>query len=53
MKNDNDLILERLRGVPMQKGTWLDKFDHRNPNRPNANDDEPSKGGDAKDHHPS
>jgi hypothetical protein len=38
MKNDNDLILERLRGVPMQKGTLKDKFDPRNPNKPEAND---------------
>jgi len=40
MKNDNDLILERLRGIPMQKGTWRDKFDPQNPNVPNANDNE-------------
>lgn len=40
MKNDNDLILERLQGVPMQKGTWRDKFDPRNPNVPQANDNE-------------
>jgi hypothetical protein len=38
MKNDNDLILERLRGIHMQKGTWRDKFDPQNPNVPQAND---------------
>ena len=37
MKNDNEIILERLRGIPMQKGTWLDKFDPQYPYRPNAN----------------
>jgi len=41
MKNDNDLIIERMLGIPMQKGTWRDKFDPRNPNVPNANDNEP------------
>lgn len=40
MKNDNDLILERLRGVPMQKGTIWDRFDPRNPNKTWANDNE-------------
>ena len=38
MKNNNDLILDRLRGLPLQKGTWMDKFDPRNPNVPQAND---------------
>ena len=42
MKNDNDLILDRLKGVPMRKGTWRDKFDPSNPNRPNDNDNEPA-----------
>lgn len=40
MKTDNDLILERMRGVPMQEGTLKDKFDPRNPNVPNANDND-------------
>lgn len=43
MKNDNDLILEQLRGVPMQEADWKDKFDPRNPNLPNANDNKPKK----------
>lgn len=38
MKNDNDLILERMRGVPMREADWKDKFDPRNPNVPNSND---------------
>lgn len=40
MKNDNDLILERRRGVTMRKGRWEDKFHPQNPNRPEANDNE-------------
>ena len=36
MKNDNDLILQRLRGIPMQKGTWRDKFDPRSERVTNA-----------------
>lgn len=41
MKNDNDLILERMRGIPIQEGTWMDKFDPQNPNKYWANDNEP------------
>lgn len=44
MKNDNDLILERMRGVPMQKGAWKDKFHPQNPNRAEANDNDPRRG---------
>jgi len=37
-KAHNDLILDRLKGIPMQQGTWRDKFDPTNPNVPQAND---------------
>ena len=36
--NHNDEILGRMRGVPMQKGKWKDKFHPQNPNVTNAND---------------
>lgn len=32
MKNDNDLILERLRGIPACPMTLADKYNPRNPN---------------------
>ena len=38
--NHNDAILDRLRGIPMKKGTWKDKFDPTNPNKAEANDNE-------------
>lgn len=38
MKNDNDLILERLRGVPAHKPSWQDKFETGNPNAIQTND---------------
>jgi hypothetical protein len=41
VKNDNDLILERMRGIPIQKADWKDKFHPQNPNVPQANDNEP------------
>lgn len=42
MKNDNDLILERLRGVPAHKPSWRDKFEAGNPNTTETNDNEPA-----------
>lgn len=38
--NNNKDIIDRIKGVPMQKGTWRDKFDPRNPNVPQDNDNQ-------------
>jgi hypothetical protein len=43
-KKHNDAVLEIMRGVPMQEGTWKDRFDPRNPNKPEANDNDPMGG---------
>lgn len=43
VKNDNELILERLRGVgPLKPCTLQGRFDPRNPNRQEANDNQTS-----------
>lgn len=36
---ENDRILERIRGLPAQKGTPLTDMDPRNPTRPGAAND--------------
>ena len=36
--NNNDAIIQRIKGVPAQKGEPMDKFDPRNPTKPEAND---------------
>ena len=38
--NNNDAIIQRIKGVPAQKNTLKDKFDPRNPNKPEANDND-------------
>ena len=39
MPNDNDRILERLRGLPLQPETLESRFDPNNPHRSVANDE--------------
>ena len=39
--NNNDAIIARIKGVPAQKETLESKFDPRNPNKLEANDNDP------------
>lgn len=43
MANNNDAIIERIKGIPAQQGTLKDKYDPRNPNRHEANDNDSAK----------
>ena len=36
--NNNDAIIQRIKGVPAQKGSLKDRYDPQNPNKPEAND---------------
>jgi hypothetical protein len=34
----NDAIIQRIKGIPAQRGSFKERFDPRNPNQLHAND---------------